>query len=315
MLDHKTRKILYFDIFVKKHPEDSPPFDLDESIDLLNDRFTLGLAAMYLKKETAAIRIKELVVDKDNKFAILLINYSDKNISDPVFGDLTTGLLREEPKLEGEGVAVSAHLVISLEKGKSGGHLALLEYVPGLSRGIIQPFLNNQLRQSSTYEFPSDTGKQKKCRPKFFFEALEGQNLKDDLTRGQLKSFELVKYKNTIKDFDQDDQIEPTISTVEFKVKKHLTLEAAMSLIDDIRKKGKKHDYSEIHVRFKDKFGRSRAINIGTNEVDAANILYGKYDILKTRTVIKQCTNLVHEELARQMCRLLAVETHKEIKP
>jgi len=45
--------------------------------------------------------------------AILLLQLCDKNGSDPVFGELTTGNLRVEPKLAGEGIAVSSHIVIS----------------------------------------------------------------------------------------------------------------------------------------------------------------------------------------------------------
>lgn len=43
----------------------------------------------------------------------MLIQLCDKNGSDPVFGELTTGNLRVEPKLAGEGIAVSCHIVIS----------------------------------------------------------------------------------------------------------------------------------------------------------------------------------------------------------
>ncbi|WP_243359339.1 hypothetical protein [Fundidesulfovibrio terrae] len=258
------------------------------------------------------MRIRDFIVDEDGGAVTLLINYSDKNVSNPVFENLETGDLREEPKLAGEGVAVSVHLVISMSDSKSGGNLAVLECIPGVGRGLIGPFINYLLRKGSNYTFKNENGVDQKCRPKVYFEALASQELKDDLDNGALKEFQLVKYKKAIKDFDQDDEIEPLSSTVALSVKKAFKSDAAFSLMDRIRKKGKKEGYSEIRVRLKNKWGKERTISFGVSKNDAQSIAYGKYDFVSTAEVIKQCTHEIHGELNKKMKKMLMKEVSRE---
>lgn len=97
----------------------------------------------YFKNDSIALRIKEIVIDNENKCATLLFVYIDKNIADPAFGHFQRQRIRTEPKLEGEGIAVSFHYAISFTKVRNLGRLALKEKIQGLQSYFITSLLKD----------------------------------------------------------------------------------------------------------------------------------------------------------------------------
>src|SRR5690349_15777065 len=114
MLGAWERWVFVYDLQLVPKPAGAPLIPLRAAIDQLLPRYESGECVKLINKDTAAIRIQELRIDETSATAQFLINYSDTNTADPVFGELRTGKLRSEPKLDGEGIAVSAHMLIDL---------------------------------------------------------------------------------------------------------------------------------------------------------------------------------------------------------
>ena len=112
MINEKQRWIYFYDKLLKSYPEDAPYFNMYEIMKELHDRQQQGNSVKLINNETAAIRINEMRFDEANSTVCLLIQYADKTVSDPVFSNLQTGEIRVEPKLDGEGVAISAHMLV-----------------------------------------------------------------------------------------------------------------------------------------------------------------------------------------------------------
>jgi len=110
----------------------------------LKELFDNKEAYKMYNSDTRAIRISDFRFESADNCLTILMQLSDKRVADPVFADLSNGTLREEPKLAGEGVAVSAHLVIKcLPTPNSSDHYkALVECVPGLTKSVFEPFFS-----------------------------------------------------------------------------------------------------------------------------------------------------------------------------
>src|SRR5690349_6653268 len=148
MLGAWERWIFIYDIMLTPLPEGAPLIPLRSIIEQLVPRYERGESVKLLNRETAAIRIQQLRIHEQSSTTQLLINYADTQAVDPVFGHLETGELRLEPKLEGEGIAVSAHMLISLEPHPtSGTYLVALEDVPGVGRSKLAPFLTSEFKE------------------------------------------------------------------------------------------------------------------------------------------------------------------------
>ena len=156
-------------------------------------RFERGESVKLINRETAAIRIQQLRMDVHGGTAHFLLNYSDMNTTDPVFGNLQTGKLRLEPKLEGEGIAVSAHMVVLLDpEPTTGTYLVALEDVLGVGRTKLSPFLTSEFRAVSDFPFRDIDDQIKRSRPVVEILGRPSQQLRDDLNAGRLSEIELL---------------------------------------------------------------------------------------------------------------------------
>src|SRR5579859_54365 len=251
MLDRWVRWAFVYDLKLKPNKVGAPNIELATVLDLLHARVEAGEAVQLLNNETAAIRIQNFRFNNNRTRAAFLFNYSDTNISDPVFGELSSGRLRLEPKLEGEGVAVSAHMVVSLVPDPvSGTYLAALEDIPGVGRSRLTPFLTHEFRAVSDFRFRDTDNKIKDYRMVPELLGLPSQSLRSDLDRGELSGFELVRMTRAAGEFDEDNIIEEQTRTVKLKVKNHYTGLDALNVVNRLKDRAGHQGYDLIKVRF-----------------------------------------------------------------
>ena len=182
-----------------------------------------GEAVWLFQKKTAALRIQDIAHHPDKEAYVMLISYADQNVSDPVFSDLDTGDLRVEPKLQGEGVAISAHMVISTKKRARGEaiYLCLLEDVPGVGRTKLRSFLTSVFRKSSNFTFDTEDGGERKCRPSVEMDGHMSQTFQEDLASGSaIKGFELIQYERGAEEWDEPDYLKERKRQVTIDVKR-----------------------------------------------------------------------------------------------
>lgn len=104
----------------------------------------------YVENGKASIGICDYKKSPTNETVTMLIQYADGDVTDPTFLHMKKRSLRKEPKKDGEGVAVSAHVVISTKPHDVLGlfYRVLVEEVPGLRRSKIAPFLKSEFTGS-----------------------------------------------------------------------------------------------------------------------------------------------------------------------
>lgn len=307
MLNQLERWVLHYDSVIKSYPNEAPNIPMREIVPLAALLQAQGDAVWVFQRKTAAVRIAAIDIDHDNEFATFLIHYADKNASDPVFGNLDTGELRTEPKLEGEGVAISAHLLISLKSTQphQNVYLTVLEDVPGLGRTKLRPFLNAIFKKASDFSFSAEDGTQKKCRPAVEINGHTSQQLRDDLEGGVLSGFELVKYRNVTGEFDEEGFLEEKTRVVTIDTKQKLSGLEALNLINRVKERAAGAGYANMRVKYKRPEGPQKTITVGTAREDAGDAVSVKSAFLRVETALPQCSETIRIDVVEKMKKML----------
>ena len=289
-------------------PQEAPQLWLRNELGALRGVFEAGQAVQLLNKETAAIRLRDLQVDEENDILFLLLAYADKNVTDPVFETLENGELRTEPKLEGEGVAVSAHMAIDLRPNEPGvsAYRAVLEDVPGIGRSKIAPFLTALYRQAPRIQWAAPDGSVKNCRPQFDIDGRMSDTLSNDLREGRLSMIELVQYHVDGDGFDEEGAIVEQVRTLRLSVAPQGAGEHAIDLINRVRGRARELGYPNMKVRWT--HGRQKTAEFGTAREDAGDVLVFKTTEIRSDQALAQCDGELQEDRINGLRELLLEE-------
>jgi hypothetical protein len=306
MLDQHERWVHFYTLTLQSIPLDAPNYTLSECVELLRKRFLDDNCYKLLERNTACIRITDLKFNQSKTVAAFLLQYSDSKVSDPAFSHLDTGKLREEPKLEGEGVAVSAHAILHMNPiaGKRNEFLFLLEDSPGLGRTKLVPFLNSQIKLVLTRDYidPAD-GKKKVCWPNMELGHHISQTLREDLIDGELRFLELIKDVN-VKELDEDPHVKRLRSTVQVKVTPKTYGDEAIGFINRIKNKYAKDGYADMKVVYRRPEGKQRTVDVSTFREDAGDVLFGKMEVFTSKEKLPQCAKDINVDVYKSMLKL-----------
>lgn len=209
----------------------------------------------------------------------ILINKSDKGMSDPVFTIPKEKKRRTAEKKEEEGQDFSIHVVIKLSQNDLGTAIVIVEYCAGLGVLNIRKLLNSLLKDAkkiSPEEFAQfhpdgamdDKGNPKKYNVTFKCE-LDGHisdDLKHDLDHGKLHSIELITEKEQHTPFDEDGYIEEKCKTLVLIPKDDDA--GIVNKYSRVKKifTGQKDNYSKAKIKFKTPTGLERTVEMDTVE-------------------------------------------------
>ncbi|HEY4344422.1 MAG TPA: hypothetical protein VGN05_08745 [Parvibaculum sp.] len=313
MLHQHERWILYYETVLKSHPEGAPFIPIIKTIPYIEELWRAQDAFHLIDNGNAAVRLRDMRLDEENGILQLLINYADKRVSDPVFENLASGQLRSEPKLDGEGVAVSAHLLISMRNTAPDRPLyrTLLEDVPGIGRTKLRPFLTHILKKSTNFVFTDVDEVEKRCRPIVEMDGYMGETLRSDLAEGMLSGVELISYENPEKEFDEEGHLVTKSRRLVLNVEKGLDRATALELLNRVRRKARKSGFSEMLVRYNRNEGRQKSIKFGTAREDAGDALVMRSDVINVEDPLLQCEDKLRNEVVGQMTELLVADRNR----
>lgn len=307
MLDLHSRWVVHLEIHMASHPPEAPTLWLRDELDHLFVAHETGQAVQLIANETAAIRVRDIHLDRDNEILFVLFAYADKNATDPVFENLETGDLRTEPKLDGEGVAVSAHMAIDLRPTEVGvsSYRALLEDAPGIGRSKIQPFLTYLYRNGHRIQWEAPDGSVKNCRPIFDISGRASDTLRNDLREGRLSMIELVQHRPEGDGFDEEGAVIEEVRTIKLSVSPNSVGDAAMDLINRVRGRGQEMGYPNMKIRWT--HGRQKSAEFGTAREDAGDVLVFRTTKINSDEPLSQCDEAIREN-SRNALRDLILE-------
>ncbi len=210
----------------------------------------------------------------------ILVNKSDKGISDPVFTIPQKKQRRTAEKREEEGQDFSVHIVVQLPQDDQQVALILIEYCAGLGVVVVQRLLNQILHEAKQYE-PQyyaqphpDGAVDNKGNPKKYnvafkceFEGHISDDFKYDLENGKIRSIELITEKAKHTSIDEDGYIQEKCKTLVLTLKDegNPIKDKFNRIINAITKK--KDDYSRARIKFKTPTGLDRTVETDTNAI------------------------------------------------
>jgi len=277
----KTERLVYYydlSISAKSRTFDAPkPISVKKAFELMQ-LVPLDKRTKELSKGNELIYASDLEW-ADGDIISILINKSDKGMSDPVFTIPKENKRRTAEKEEKEGQDFSVHMVIKLPNNNIDSALVLIEYCPGLSVSTIKRLLNqiiSDAKKISPDDFKQmhpdgaidNDGKPKKYNVTFKYE-LDGHisnELKYDLDHGKVQSIELITDKEQYTSFDEEGYIQEKCKTLVLTLKdnEHPILDKFNRIKNVIKKQ--KDDYSKAKVKFKTASNLDRTVEINTTD-------------------------------------------------
>jgi len=324
MQSSERRWAYFYDFHLKPFPEDAPDFEFEEVLNKIEHTWKSGNAVNQYRNKELTVRVKDFKKTKD--FALLLINVSDIKATDPAFSNVETGAVRVEQKLDNEGIAAACHIIFSRESlnEKKGWHLSIIEEVVGIPKSIIEQFLTHLFRESCATNYNKSGSKNKKgnvCRPMAIFNGHASSTLKNSLTHSSLQGITLLNH-NEGKFIDDDQELLMSEQVIRLKVTGAPSGNRAVDLIKKATAYGKKKNYDQVRVQYTEvvaeetkinskgevktrQVKKQRTVPFSSKEVDIANLLFTKSELIELKKEIGQCENTIHKELANKMKSLL----------
>lgn len=289
-------------------PEDAPHIPLRQCLPYLLELIDDEKAVYDFKKGEAVARILayELVPDES---VTLLFQLADTNASDPAFAELDTGVSRVVRKGVGEGLAATAHLVISLEPENAAFpevYNAVFEEVPGLTRTLIGAVMTALFNEAVEFEFDRNkNGKHSrcKCRPRVSLLPLSEQSLSDCLKGGWLLGFSAVrKVKDQV--LDEEGEIKIEESRLVLKTKKS-GAQRALDLVKKAASLVHGQGYTGLRIMYEDENKRKKSIPINPKRQDLQASVFIRSEYVHLPEKIDQCQSDIHPDLVKEMRAIL----------
>lgn len=286
MLSQYERWIHVHQVGLEARPQIDDVADLNTVLTHISPRVRSGEAVKVINANTAAIRLSKLRLRDDR--AEMLVQYADTTVTDPAFSELGTGKLRVEPKLEGEGIAVSAHAVISTVPSPSGRYLCMVEHVPGLPSSRISELLTHLIKEFVALEFTDVDDQTKSYRMYPRFDGLLRQRLADDLENGgYLSEIELYDDGNDAAPIDEDPFFEKRRS-VQVKIKNKPTGDIAAAIIQRVRGRYAPMGYTKMRIRLRTD-GVTKGVVVPPHLEQALEAVSIRQHPYKSKTPLPQC--------------------------
>jgi hypothetical protein len=273
------RLVFYYDLSIRPNSrsfEAPKPITVRKAFELMQ-LVPLDQRVKELSKGREFLYVSDW--DSTDEIISILVNKSDKDMSDPVFTVPKQKMRRTAQKKEEEGQDFSVHVVIKLPKNDIDHALVIIEYCAGVGAFTIQKLLN-QLLDDAKKLSPDDfeqthpdgsvdgNGKPRKYNVNFKceFDGHISDDLKYDLDNGKIQSIELITDKEQHTPFDEDGYIKEKCKTLVLTLKddEHPLKDKFGRLVKLF--KTNKNDYSRAKVKFKTPTGVDRTVEIDTSD-------------------------------------------------
>lgn len=306
MLSTLERWVSFYEFKVKPSHDEAPFLPFVNVVAKLQLLFNQGNAFKMSNFDTRAMRISDMNFNQAENCVTLLIQLCDTRMADPVFGDLSSGALREEPKLEGEGIAVSAHFLIKcIPTPNSADHYkALVECVPGITKSSIEPFLNAIFRKAyENEEFVSPISRNiYKLRPVLDVFSHASETLEDSLLGSRLQGVRLVSTTKQ-ESMDKNPYTDMIEKSIKLKIVKQPGVNGRKRLLASLRGRAAREGYNKLVISYS-KDGKQTSVDLDVRE-DAATKLFTKMEKVILPDGIKQCEPSIHADMEDRMKRML----------
>ncbi|AJE08362.1 hypothetical protein [Mannheimia haemolytica] len=312
ILNEYERYLIECELTLTPFPEDAEgAITMD---DLINPLLQIKTSDVYLRNhETSSFSIVKSKMIED-RYLMLLIQAANGRASDPAFSKLKTGESRTVHKEIDEGVAVSVHLMIDTQardKLFPNKYLAILEEIPGLTRGVVAEILTHFTKGLNFSFVRKSNGNSIGCRPIFKLDFYASQTFEESFKNGYLCSITATR-STRLKGMDVNGA--EVVEEHKLVIKpKRTTKELALQTLAKASQLFKDKGYSKLKiVRSENSRKTSTDYDIPDNldnydnaVQDLSQATFAKKHRVKLAAKISSCQNNFHTDLENKMLSLI----------
>ena len=201
-------------------------------------------------------------------YLCLLVSAGDKNAPDPKFVNFNDGSIRSFRKNDDEGAFVTSHILIKSGQNAGGGHLMLIEKVPGINSSQINRYLRFLFRDYSNLKTFDDNGNNKEYRPLFEIVGYQSDTLRDAIVKNTLQDIEFVKFEEQNDGIDEYGYVQQKISRAKFVIQRGIETNTADPFFQKMMNSYRLGNYKEMYVRIKTRNKQFKTIEVDTERED-----------------------------------------------
>lgn len=242
--------------------------------------------AQAVMSNNDVIELVKVEHDEQRKAIVLLFHRGSPDAADPTYrkrvkNQIITRTGEKEPE---EEQSVSAHLIIRTVK-KNGAYRVILEEIPGLSMGVVQPIIGQALH-AYTYQYEDADGEAQDTYCVLKSVGIKSESVEDALKMGRMKFITLVRpFKADY--IDEDDRLEPEDEKLRVKIKPGVV--GSLNLFQNLIERAKADGWSEFKVDIDLGNDRSRQVPVSRDQ-DAKEVLFVKSEQVALENDMTVCT-------------------------
>ncbi|WP_373819099.1 hypothetical protein [Glaesserella sp.] len=317
ILNEYERYLIECELSITPYPEDA-----GESAITMDDLTTplqrIKASDVYLlNHQTSSFSIVKTEMIED-RYLMILFQGSNGRASDPAFSKLKTGESRTVKKEQGEGVAVTAHLLIDTQVPDRlfpNKYLAILEEVPGLTRGMVASILTHFTKDLPFSFLRKDSNTMVSCRPIFKLDFYASQNFAESFKKGYLCGITATRSKK-FKGMDVNGVEIIEEERLVVKSSNKAMSQKALETIAKVTEIAKEKGYTQLKITRSENNRRTSATYDIPTQLDSyeqtmqdiSASTFAKKHKIPLGEPIQSCQNVIHSTLQDKMLTLLKGE-------
>ena len=258
-MKNSKERILRFLELVLDHGADAAtrePWDLRAMISQGIERGFFPSRPRHNAKRFRRIRHGKFVERGGREYAALLVVLANSDFFDASYENIQTGEARTFAKDEGEGVRTEAHVIIDLEptrRGTAQVYSAVIEESPGLPMGAIAERLDTLFRRTGSRIGRNRAGEEVKWTPNVTLQALACASLIDEISRGKLQQFDLVREHLESRGVDEHQDLVQKRVTMQIGIVAHPDEAELRTMLNRVRVFAARKNFDQVRIRYTEK--------------------------------------------------------------
>ena len=265
-------------------PSNSPDFSIKDLIQALMSR--IAKSDVYRSNNVKSQLMWCVHLDHDNDYYKLLLQASDKNVSDVSFINFETKETRDVEKDKDEGGHYAAHVLIKKVPDDCNRHLILVEKVSRIHLSSVKHYLKWICGQGYCEKIVRDKyGNSRGFSPVIEMDGYQSQTVRNALRTGTLEDIEFISYeKNHKYGLDEKPVIDKVVHEARWEVRKSVTEDEARKTFGGIREFvrsfGSSQDNTEVFVKIKTEDGYVKRAKVHHNGDEILEQAFVQYELV-----------------------------------
>jgi len=267
-----------------------------------------------------AVRIRHLkfFMHRNTEYAALLFALAESDYIDATYEHIATGQPRSIPKEDGEAYRTEAHMVMKTSptmRGTTQVYPVVLEESPGLSPSVILGRLTGPIRTAAKRTGTNNrTGETVSWGPNVELAGLLSASLLQEIARGELASFDLVREYLNPQGLDEHDELVQRRVTLHIDVAGHPAEDRVPNLIQEARRFARREAFDKVVIRYTEaETKKSKSADIYMPEEEADDELPLEKAVARTvKIVLAEAINDDHIEVVDSLSLAMIRKLHDE---